>query len=98
MPDVVSPWDKRASELEPSEGTYCHYAAWKEWLDAWNARQSSALELDMDVLDMVALYCAFCAAVAESKKPDDHIMRFEGTKPVRESIDLDALAKVVQSS
>lgn len=62
---VVMPWDKRAIELEPIEGHYSHYAAWKEWFAEWNARQSSALELDLDELDTVALYAAFCAACSE---------------------------------
>lgn len=62
---VVMPWDKRAIELEATEGHYCHYAAWKEWFAAWNAKQSSALELDIDELDTVALYAAFCAACSE---------------------------------
>jgi hypothetical protein len=62
---IVMPWDKRAIELEPIEGHYCHYAAWKEWFASWNARQSSVLELDIDELDTVALYAAFCAACSE---------------------------------
>lgn len=62
---VVMPWDKRALELEPIEGTYCHYAAWKEWFEAWNARQSSAFLLDLTEVDTVALYAAFCAACSE---------------------------------
>ena len=62
---IVMPWDKRAIELEPIEGHYCHYAAWQEWFESWNARQSSALELDIDVSDKVALYAAFCAACSE---------------------------------
>lgn len=59
------PWDKRATELESTEGHYCHYAAWKEWFASWNERQSSALELDIDELDTVALYSAFCDACSE---------------------------------
>lgn len=59
------PWDKRAAELEATEGCYCHYSAWKEWFEAWNSRQSPAMELNMDELDTVALYAAFCAACSE---------------------------------
>ncbi len=62
MKNIVTPWDKRAIELEPVEGPYSHYAAWKEWLDTWNERQTVAMTLDLDECDMVSLYAAFSAA------------------------------------
>lgn len=58
----VMPWGKRALELEETEGAYCHYAAWQEWLEERNGRLFRELQVDLDESDTVALYAAFCDA------------------------------------
>jgi len=67
MGDVVMPWDARAAELEALHGPYCVYAAWCEWFDAWNERQSESMQLDVDGLDKTALFSAFMSACAETR-------------------------------
>ena len=64
---VVMPWGARADELEATEGPYCVYAAWREWIDAWNERQSDNLQLDLDSVDKLALFSAFQSACFESR-------------------------------
>lgn len=65
---VVMPWSKRAEELEPTEGPYCDYAAWCEWLEAWNSEQSESIQVDLDTLDKTAMYVAFVKACCETAK------------------------------
>lgn len=56
------PWHKRAVELEPKEGPYCDYVAWREWV----AKRESELVDGGDVLgsldyqDAINLYVLFC--------------------------------------
>lgn len=59
------PWAKRAEELEQSEGPYSDYAAFCEWLEAWNARQQPSIQFDTDAVDKTSLYIAFFAACSE---------------------------------
>ena len=65
---VVMPWSARAKELEESEGPYCDYAAFCEWLEAWNDQQEPTTQIDIDELDKTSLYVAFFAACAETAK------------------------------
>lgn len=65
--EVVMPWDARAAELEALHGPYCVYAAWCEWFDAWNERQSEAMQLDVDGLDKTAMFSAFMSACSETQ-------------------------------
>ncbi len=63
---IVMPWDARAKELEDLEGTYCVYAAWEEWIEGWNDRQSDSMRIDLDAIDKIALFSAFMAACSEA--------------------------------
>ena len=53
------------SLLEPIEGPYCVYAAWKEWVEAWNEKQSENMQLDLDSIDKTVLFSAFHAATGK---------------------------------
>ena len=64
---VVMPWDARAVELIPIHGPYCVYAAWCEWFEAWNDRQSDNMQLDIDDLNRTALFSAFQTACSETR-------------------------------
>ena len=66
---IEMPWDARAKELEPTDGHYCHFAAWCEWFDEWNFQQSEAMQFDLSTIDKVPLYSAFCAAASEVRIP-----------------------------
>lgn len=64
---VVMPWDARATELESIHGPYCAYAAWCEWFEAWNERQSENMQLYVDDLDKISLFSAFQSACSETR-------------------------------
>lgn len=66
---TVAPWDARSRELEATEGPYCVYAAWCEWIEAWNDRQSDSFYMDLDSLDKTALFAAFQAAFSDKHSP-----------------------------
>ncbi len=63
------PWAARARELEPTEGMWCDYAAWREWI---NDRMDKAVPGGCDFLDILSegdgtlglvdihLYCLMC--------------------------------------
>lgn len=75
MGDVVKPWDKRAEELEPTEGPYCAYAAWREWMDNWN-KLNPIVPIELDEVEMVALWSAFGQACSETKPSDEQLERY----------------------
>jgi hypothetical protein len=63
---VKRPWNERATELEPTEGAWCDYAAWREWFTEQEGKivtDSSdiltALEQDCNP-DAINLYTIFC--------------------------------------
>lgn len=58
------PWSKRADELEPTEGVWADYAAFKEWLSAQETRLDAEGMFDAindsAGADGVKLYCLMC--------------------------------------
>lgn len=70
---VVMPWSKRAEELEQSEGPYCDYGAFCEWLESWNERQEPSSQFDTDAVDKTSLYMAFSAACSETAKAAEKV-------------------------
>lgn len=63
---AIRPWSKRADELRETESPFHELTAWNEWLEAWSDQQSEHLKMQLDVLDNVPLFAAFCAACDET--------------------------------
>ena len=70
-PVCVTPWGVRAQELEPIHGSYCVYAAWLAWIEAWNERQGDNMRIDLDRIDSTALFAAFQSACSETRLSEE---------------------------
>ena len=61
MTEKLLPWGIRAAELEPTEGVYAGYVAWKEWIQSQTALDD--LFEDVDEIAAANLYGAFVSAI-----------------------------------
>lgn len=64
---VVMPWSKRAEQLLESEGPYCEYAAWREWMAQFDGLERLLGESE---IDNVHLFSAFVKACEQTRKPN----------------------------
>ena len=79
------PWADKADELEPKEGVWCDFVAWRMWLEAQHGAGTATgtailehLDRSFDHLD-IALYCIFCDLY--DKLPDlPEFMEAQGAK------------------